>query len=98
MTFGRSAKDNSVDIDLSLEGPSWKISRRQGVIKMDTNGDFYLINEGKKPMFIDGKPVLTGNKYKLNNNSVIEVRTIFITFSINKKKKLSYTPYPLFSI
>ncbi|GBM20012.1 Microspherule protein 1 [Araneus ventricosus] len=83
VTFGRSAKDNNVDIDLSLEGPSWKISRRQGVIKMDTNGDFYIINEGKKPIFIDGKPVLTGNKYKLSNNSVIEIAVLRFVFIVN---------------
>lgn len=83
VTFGRSAKDNNVDIDLSLEGPSWKISRRQGVIKMDANGDFYVINEGKKPMFIDGKPVLTGNKYKLSNNSVIEIAVLRFVFIVN---------------
>ncbi|CAL1277010.1 unnamed protein product [Larinioides sclopetarius] len=83
VTFGRSAKDNNVDIDLSLEGPSWKISRRQGVIKMDTNGDFYVINEGKKPMFIDGKPVLTGNKYKLSNNAVIEIAVLRFVFIVN---------------
>ncbi|GFR24683.1 microspherule protein 1 [Trichonephila clavata] len=83
VTFGRSAKDNKVDIDLSLEGPAWKISRRQGFIKMDSNGDFYLINEGKKPMFIDGKPVLMGNKYKLNNNSVIEITVLRFIFIVN---------------
>ncbi|GFT77578.1 microspherule protein 1 [Nephila pilipes] len=83
VTFGRSAKDNKVDIDLSLEGPAWKISRRQGIIKMDSNGDFYLINEGKKPMFIDGKPVLIGNKYKLNNNSVIEITVLRFVFIVN---------------
>ncbi|KAK2560407.1 Microspherule protein 1 [Acropora cervicornis] len=29
ITVGRSTADNLVDVDLSLEGPAWKISRRQ---------------------------------------------------------------------
>ena len=29
ITVGRSTADNHVDVDLSLEGPAWKISRRQ---------------------------------------------------------------------
>ena len=33
ITVGRSTADSHVDVDLSLEGPAWKISRRQ-VIKV----------------------------------------------------------------
>lgn len=73
ITLGRSTKDNQVDVDLSLEGPAWKISRRQGIIKLRSNGDFYIANEGKRPIYIDGKPILTGNKQRLCNNSVVEV-------------------------
>ena len=29
ITLGRCTKDASVDVDLKLEGPAWKISRRQ---------------------------------------------------------------------
>lgn len=60
-------------MDLSLEGPAWKISRRQGVITLRNSGEFYLANEGKRPVYIDGKPVLTSNKFKLSHNSVVEV-------------------------
>ena len=75
ITLGRATKDNPIDVDLSLEGPAWKISRRQGVIKLRNNGDFFVANEGRRPIYIDGKPVLNGNKQKLNNNSVVEVRS-----------------------
>lgn len=73
ITLGRATKDNQIDVDLSLEGPAAKISRRQGVIKLRNNGDFFIANEGKRPIYIDGKPVLAGNKQKLFNNSVLEV-------------------------
>ena len=73
ITLGRATRDHQIDVDLSLEGPAWKISRKQGIIKLRNNGEFYIANEGKRPIYIDGKPVLSGNKQKLNNNSVVEV-------------------------
>lgn len=33
ITMGRSTEGHTVDIDLSLEGPAWKISRRQGTLR-----------------------------------------------------------------
>lgn len=77
ITVGRSTKDHSVDVDLTLEGPAWKVSRRQGTIRLRNNGDFFLSSEGKRPIFVDSRPILAGNKIKLNNNSVIEVNFIF---------------------
>ncbi|NWU58616.1 MCRS1 protein, partial [Dromas ardeola] len=44
-----------------------------GVIKLKNNGDFFIATEGRRPIYIDGRPVLGGNKWKLNNNSVVEV-------------------------
>lgn len=73
ITFGRCAKETVVDVDLSLEGAAYKVSRKHGTIKLRSNGDFFITNEGKRPVFVDGAPLLTGNKTKLNNNNVIEV-------------------------
>jgi microspherule protein 1 len=84
ITLGRSTKDNNIDVDLTREGPAWKISRRQGLIKLRNNGDFYLANEGKRPFYIDGQPLLTGNKLKLNNNSVVEISGLRFIFLINQ--------------
>lgn len=44
-----------------------------GIIKLKNNGDFFLANEGKRPIYVDGSPVLCGSKWKLCNNSVVEV-------------------------
>lgn len=49
-----------------------------GIIKLKNNGDFFIANEGRRPIYIDGRPVLSGNKWKLNNNSVVEVCLEFI--------------------
>lgn len=76
ITFGRNSKDITVDVDLTLEGPAYKISRKQGTIKLRSNGDFFISNEGKRPLYIDGVPLLQGNKSRLNNNCVVEVCSV----------------------
>ncbi|XP_034022717.1 microspherule protein 1 isoform X2 [Thalassophryne amazonica] len=83
ITLGRATKDKQIDVDLSLEGPAWKISRKQGVIKLKNNGDFFIANEGRRAIYIDGRPVLSGNKWKLNNNSVVEIAGLRFVFLIN---------------
>nr|XP_018902334.1 PREDICTED: microspherule protein 1-like [Bemisia tabaci]XP_018902335.1 PREDICTED: microspherule protein 1-like [Bemisia tabaci] len=73
ITIGRKTRDHNVDVDLSLEGPAWKVSRRQATIRLNNNGDFYISSEGKRALYVDAKPILNGHKYKLTNNSVLEV-------------------------
>uniref|UniRef100_A0A8C9TK67 Microspherule protein 1 n=1 Tax=Scleropages formosus TaxID=113540 RepID=A0A8C9TK67_SCLFO len=85
ITLGRATKDKQIDVDLSLEGPAWKISRKQGIIKLKNNGDFFIANEGRRPIYIDGRPVLSGNKWKLNNNSVVEIASLRFVFLINQE-------------
>lgn len=84
ITLGRTTREQTIDVDLSLEGPAWKISRRQGVIKLRNNGDFFIANEGKRPIYVDGKPVLAGNKQKLFDNSVVEISCLRFIFLINQ--------------
>jgi microspherule protein 1 len=84
ITLGRSNGERAVDVDLSLEGPAWKISRRQGVIKLSQHAEFHLANEGKRPVYVDGKPVLKGTKAKLNHNSVVEITCLRFIFLINQ--------------
>ncbi|KAG8129342.1 hypothetical protein E2320_016276 [Naja naja] len=57
ITLGRATKDNQIDVDLALEGPAWKISRKQ---------------------------VLCGSKWKLSNNSVVEIASLRFVFLINQ--------------
>lgn len=73
IAVGRSTRDHTIDVDLSLEGPAVKVSRKQATIRLRNTGDFFMSSEGKRPIFVDGRPVLQGNKVKLNHNSVIEV-------------------------
>ncbi|XP_053683452.1 microspherule protein 1 [Sabethes cyaneus] len=83
IVFGRSTKDGVVDVDFSLEGPAFKVSRKQGTIKLRSNGDFFITNEGKRPLYVDGAPLMYGNKTRLNNNCVIEISNLKFIFLIN---------------
>lgn len=83
IVFGRSTKDTVVDVDFSLEGPAYKVSRKQGTIKLRSNGDFFITNEGKRALYIDGTPLMYGNKTRLNNNCVIEISNLRFIFLIN---------------
>lgn len=84
ITLGRATKDNQIDVNLSLEGPAWKISRLQGIIKLRHTGDFFIANEGKRPIYVDSRPVPTGNKQKLNHNAVVEISCLRFIFLINQ--------------
>ena len=85
ITIGRCTKDCIVDVNLSLEGPSFKISRKQALIKLNSNGDFIITNTGKHAFIVDSKPVL-GNlsSCKLSNNSVVEIAGLRFVFLINQ--------------
>lgn len=84
ITLGRTTKDHAVDVDLKLEGPAWKISRKQGIIKLRNTGDFYIANEGKRNIFVDGSPIRRGSSVKLANNSVLEIAGLKFVFLINQ--------------
>lgn len=43
------------------------------MIRLKTDGEYFIMNEGRRPIFIDGKPVLTDIKAKLHHNSTFEV-------------------------
>ncbi|XP_045492246.1 microspherule protein 1 [Colias croceus] len=84
IAVGRSTRDHTIDVDLSLEGPAAKVSRKQATIRLRNSGEFFMSSEGKRPIFVDGRPVLQGNKVKLNHNSVIEIAGLRFVFLINQ--------------
>eukprot|EP01134_Creolimax_fragrantissima_P000769 CFRG0769T1 len=77
--IGRS----NCDVNLSVEGPSQKISRLQGAIRLKSNMRFYLYNYGKHAMYVNGVPVNKGERLMLNHQAIIEVYEFSLLFSIN---------------
>ncbi|XP_075969990.1 microspherule protein Rcd5 isoform X2 [Anticarsia gemmatalis] len=85
IAVGRSTRDHAIDVDLTLEGPAAKVSRKQATIRLRNGGDFFMSSEGKRPIFVDGRPVLPGNKVKLNHNSIIEIAGLRFIFLVNQE-------------
>jgi len=83
ISVGRAAKDHTVDVDLTLEGPASKVSRRQAVIKLKNSGEFHLANEGSRPVMVNGTAVITGEMARLANNAVVEFCNLRFVFLIN---------------
>ena len=80
-TVGRSTTDSAVDVDLSKEGNAAKISRVQAYLKLRWNGEFTLRNVGKRPIWINNKPIETNQRARLHSHALIEVggmRMLFV--------------------
>ena len=80
-TVGRSTTDSAVDMDLSNEGNAAKISRVQAYLKLRWNGEFTMRNVGKRPIWINNKPIETNQRARLHSHALIEVggmRMLFV--------------------
>lgn len=84
ITLGRMTKDFSVDVNLSLEGPSSKISRLQAIITLQPTCEFIIYNTGKRPIYINSKPILSNNSAQISHNSLIELSSLKFIFKINQ--------------
>ena len=73
VTLGRNSASSQVTFDLTLEGPAYKISRLQATLKMSPDKVLTIRNEGRRPMYIGGNVVVTGEMTQLQHNQVIEV-------------------------
>jgi microspherule protein 1 len=81
---GRKVEGSDVDVDLSVEeaAPS-RISRAQFLVKLRHDRHFYLTNLGKRPTYVNGQPVLRGARCRLFANSVIEICSVALLFTVN---------------
>jgi microspherule protein 1 len=83
VTLGRNSAAGQVDFDLSLEAPAFKISRRQASIHLNGEGDFVLQNEGRRPVYVAGKAVVSGKSAKLQHQQILEVSNMSFLVLLN---------------
>ncbi|EDW34348.1 GL22205 [Drosophila persimilis] len=86
INFGRDGNEGSdwkVDVNLALEGPAEKVSRLQGTIKLRNDGIIFIANVGKRTIFVQGEPLLTSHKTRLDDNMLVEICGLTFTFIIN---------------
>jgi len=82
--LGRTTGESVVDVDLAEEGDASKVSRKQALIKLKRDGEFYIHNIGRATLFINGRPVPTGKRRTLSHCCLVEVRQIAFIFEINR--------------
>lgn len=82
--IGRSTQKHRVDVNLTYEGPTVHISRRQAVLKIEPAGRCLLYNIGQASMFVDKKPVNKGEHAEVHHNSMIEVGLLRLLFFRNE--------------
>lgn len=58
----------------------------QAVIRLKSDGEYCVINEGRRSLLIDGKPICMGVKARLHHNSTFEVRLSQIWFIAHYEK------------
>jgi microspherule protein 1 len=71
-----------VDVDLKLEGPAWKISRKQGIISLKNSGEFFISNIGQRHIFIDGKAVSKSNTLSTRPN--VKTCNLYYSFQVRR--------------
>jgi hypothetical protein len=54
--LGRSTVEHPVDVDLAVEGPANKVSRKQASIKLKKDGNWYIKNLGKRELQVTHPP------------------------------------------
>lgn len=85
VTLGRSSATARVDFDLSMEGPAFKISRRQAVMFLNNDGEVCIHNEGRRPLFLDGKAIVCGKQAKMNHQQILEIASMSFLVLLNTK-------------
>ena len=78
ISLGRSSEDRKVDLDFALIGNAKKVSRSQGAIRMNDEGQFFIFNNSKRTIFVDGKVLFNSCKTQLFDKSIIQVWREFV--------------------
>lgn len=85
VVLGRSTPRDPVDLDLALEGPAEKVSRRQAIIAREAaTGHFEMTNVGARTVFVDGKALGTNQRTRLVDNSIVQIAIIRLVFRIGQ--------------
>lgn len=89
VTVGRKSESKQVTFDLSLEGPAYKISRHQATIRLSSDGVFTIKNEGRRPLYLGGQAVVTGETARLKDNQILEIASTFSLLVLLNHKVLN---------
>ncbi|KAI6233014.1 FHA domain-containing protein [Aphelenchoides fujianensis] len=83
--IGRSTQKHRVDVNLTFEGPTAAISRRQALLRIEPSGRSLFFNIGEASVYVDRRPVRKNGRAELHHNSVIEIGPIRLLFARNEE-------------
>ena len=82
--IGRATQKHSIDVNLSYEGPTATISRRQCLLEIEQGGRSFLYTLGNATVFVDRRLVSKDGRAELNHNSMIEIGPVRLLFARNE--------------
>ena len=83
ITLGRNTKDVHVDLDLTMEGFSKRISRFQAVINLLQNGKFMIFNSGSNDFRVNSRIVSFHDAAELFDETFLQFDNLSFIFRIN---------------
>ncbi|KAI6178250.1 FHA domain-containing protein [Aphelenchoides besseyi] len=83
--IGRATQKHRVDVNLTFEGPTSSISRRQALLKIEPSGRSFIYNLGEASVYVDRRPIRKNGRGELHNNSMIEIGLIRLLFARNEE-------------
>lgn len=81
--IGRQTPTTKVDFDLCEEAANSAVSRYAAVIKMKTDGHFYIYNCGKRYIDVNCNDLAPGGRIRLRHSSLIVICRVKLLFVIN---------------
>lgn len=89
--IGRATQKHGIDVNLSYEGPTASISRRQCLLKIESSGRSFLYTIGNASVYVDRRLVRKNSHTELHHNSMIEIGPIRLLFAKNEE---AFRPAP----
>jgi len=85
VVIGRATQKHRVDVNLTYEGPTAAISRKQCLLRIEPSGRCFLYNLGLATVYVDRKLIPRNGRGQLHNNSLIEIGLIRLIFARNEE-------------
>ena len=80
VSIGRSTPQFQADVNLALEGPALKISRKQAMLERRADGSWWLECCGQRSVVVNGRTLLPGEVTRMSDGAVLEIAVIRLVF------------------
>jgi hypothetical protein len=81
--IGRETPTSKVDLDVCDEAAGRAVSRRTAIVKLKSDGNFYVRNCGKRYIDLNGRPLAPGQKRRIAHQSLMMIDRVKLLFVVN---------------